>query len=40
MNAIVGFLLLVSGGKEIEVFWFWVILMNDEKYFFKGLFDR
>ena len=36
----IGILLLVSGGKEIEVFWLFKIIAEQDKYYYKGIFDR
>jgi hypothetical protein len=40
MNFVLGFLLLVSGGDEIEVFWSFITLVRRSKYLMIGLFDR
>ena len=40
LNVIIGILLLVSGGKEIEVFWMFIILAMEDKYYYKGIFDK
>ena len=39
MNFPVGFLLLVSGGCEIDVFWTFVNLFKEPKYMLIGLYE-
>lgn len=37
---VIGFLLMVSGGKEMEVFWLFKIIAEQDKYYYKGIFDK
>lgn len=37
---IIGLLLMVSGGKEIEAFWLFKIIAEQDKYYYKGIFDK
>jgi hypothetical protein len=39
MNYLVGLLLLVSGGNELEAFWMYVALSRDPKFLIMGVFD-
>lgn len=39
MNFVVGFILLVNGGKELEAFWFFVSLARSHEYMLMGLFE-
>jgi len=39
MNFILGFLLLVSGGCEIDVFWCFVTLVKIPKYLIIGMYE-
>jgi hypothetical protein len=40
MSFLVGFLLLVSGGKEMETFWAFVTLARDVKFLVMGFFEK
>ena len=40
LNVIIGILLMISGGKEVEVFWMFKIIAEHQKYYYKGIFDR
>ena len=31
---------MVSGGKEVEVFWLFKIIAEQDKYYYKGVFDN
>lgn len=39
MNFTLGFLLLVSAGKEIDVFWAFIALIRNPKYLIMGLYE-
>lgn len=39
MNFTLGFLLLVSGGSEIDVFWCFVTLVKLPKYHIIGMYE-
>lgn len=40
MNFIIGFLLLVSGGNEFEVFWMFITIARDHRFLVMGLFEK
>ena len=40
MNFIMGFLLMLSGGNEIEAFWAFVTLFRDHRFLMMGFFER
>jgi len=40
MNFLMGFLLLLNGGNELEAFWVFVTLVRDHKYFMMGFFEK
>jgi len=40
MNFLVAFLLMVSGGNEVETFWMFVSLARDPRFLMMGLFER
>ncbi len=40
MNFIMGFLLMLSGGNELEAFWVFVALIRDHRYLMMGFFEK
>ena len=40
MNFVVGFLLLINGGNEIEAFWTFVTMARDSRFLMMGFFER
>jgi len=40
MNFLVAFLLMVSGGNEVETFWMFVTMARDPKFLLMGLFEK
>jgi len=40
MNFLVGFMLLINGGNELEAFWMFVTLARDQKFLLMGLFEK
>lgn len=40
MNFTLGFLLLISGGKEIDVFWSFIALIRNPKYLIMGIYQQ
>lgn len=40
MNFVLGFLILVSGGNEIDVFWAFITLVKRTKYLLIGIFSE
>lgn len=39
MNFIVGFTLMINGGKEVDSFWFFVNMATDPDFFTLGFFS-
>jgi len=39
MNFILGLLIMVSGGSEIDVFWSFVSLVRNKKFLIIGLYE-
>ena len=40
MNFLVGFMLLINGGNELEAFWMFVTLARDHRFLIMGLFEK
>ena len=40
MNFVMGFMLLLNGGDEVEAFWMFVTLARDHRYFMMGFFEQ
>lgn len=39
MNFVIGFILLINGGRELEAFWFFVTLARSHEFMLGGLFE-
>lgn len=40
MNFVIGFLLLVNGGNEVEAFWFFVELCRHKDFMLMGMYEE
>jgi len=40
MNFLVGFMLLINGGNELEAFWMFITLARDQRFMLMGLFEK